>query len=72
MGLMTFGTSAWTAIAERWQFCDRTTIDLKDKWRNLVRPDPRALACGDIAQACYRKIKAVLFSVLDDEGTVPG
>ena len=34
---MKFGTSSWTKIAERWKFEDRTTVDLKDKWRNLVR-----------------------------------
>ena len=35
-GLMKFGLSSWTDIAHRWRFEDRTTVDLKDKWRNLV------------------------------------
>ena len=39
-GLMKFGLSSWTDIAHRWRFEDRTTVDLKDKWRNLVRAPP--------------------------------
>lgn len=36
LGLMKYGLSSWTTIAQTWQFQGRTTVDLKDKWRNLV------------------------------------
>ena len=36
LGLMKYGLSSWTTICQRWNFEDRTTVDLKDKWRNLV------------------------------------
>ena len=44
-GLMKFGLSSWTDIAHRWRFEDRTTVDLKDKWRNLVRAPPPLFPC---------------------------
>ena len=37
-GVERFGEGKWARILETYKFDDRTSVDLKDKWRNLQKP----------------------------------
>jgi len=36
-GVRKFGQGQWAKIKLQYNFVDRTSVDLKDKWRNMIR-----------------------------------
>lgn len=39
-GVIRFGVGNWKEILKHYNFHERNSIDLKDKWRNLEKNDP--------------------------------
>eukprot|EP00762_Andalucia_godoyi_P006048 ANDGO_00359.mRNA.1 hypothetical protein len=52
-GVARFGKGNWRAILDTYEFLDRSTVDLKDKWRNLEKSNdercPEALRLSEEA-----------------------
>jgi hypothetical protein len=36
-GIQKYGVGKWAEIHEHYEFDERSKVDLKDKWRNMVR-----------------------------------
>ena len=40
-GVKQFGVGQWSVILKHYEFNNRTSVDLKDKWRNILRKEKR-------------------------------
>jgi hypothetical protein len=59
-GIARFGLGNWSQILRNFNFTHRTSVDLKDKWRNIIKRNPEE------AEAKVREIQMRL-NIVDTE-----
>ncbi len=64
-GVAQFGTGCWTQILKSYKFENRKPMDLKDKWRNILRPYK-----GDHSKV-YERVNAIRAQLFSENQTVP-